>query len=191
MVLMIFARQEHYRVFWRQLGQLFNSIVPVVNSEGYTIFGIAGSTYSPEQFGGVRPVFVHEACHALLTQVVGVPNRSEWLHEGIANFYQLRWSKQKIHELTRAMIERGRHVPLAKLLDGNRISQRDYAQAVLFVKWLMEDKSRRQQFESAMLEMKQRSSTRLEPLLKKNFKTTIAEMEKAWLTWARAKLPAR
>ena len=186
-VLLIFAKREDFRLFWRTLGKRFRSIAPVVNSDGYAIFGVAGSSYS-DTLGPVRPVYVHEACHALLAQLLGIPNQSEWLHEGVANFYQLRWSKQRVHLLTRSMIKEGRHVPLEKLLRGNRIAQRDYAQSVLFVKWLIEDAERRRQFESAMREMKQRSSTKLEPLLQKYFRMTLAQMEAAWLKWARGKL---
>ena len=114
-VMMVFEKQDEYKVFWRELGKQFNSIVPVVTSGGYSIFGVAGSYYSDE-FGPVRPVYVQEVCHALLAQVLGVSNQSEWLHEGLANYYQLHWSKQDLLALTRNMIEREKHVPLKGLL---------------------------------------------------------------------------
>ena len=59
---------------------------------------------------------------------------------------------------------------------------------MLFVKWLVENPERRKQFQSALLEMKQRSSTELEPLVEKHFNLKLDDMETAWLKWAKAKL---
>lgn len=189
-VCLIFADKARFQTFWRDLGQRFNSVVPVIRSDGYAIFGLAGSSYD-DSFGAVRPVYVQEACHALLGQTLGVSNQSEWLHEGLANYYQLHWSGQDIHKLTRGMVEQKRHVPLSKLLNGERINTRDYAQAALFVKWLMTDKQRRSQFWSAIQEMKIRSSTTLAPLTETHFEQSLDELESAWLKWSTNQLTAR
>jgi hypothetical protein len=183
-LVLVFAEREAYQDFWPKFGERFNSVVPEVASDGYTLLGVAGSSYSDE-YGPVRPSYVHEACHALLAQVLGIANQSEWLHEGLANYYQLHWTGQDVHALMRDRIEAGKHVPLEALLNGQSISARDYGQAVLFVEWLVEDPARRKAFWSAMLEMKERASTDLAPLAAKHFGKTLAEMEAAWLEWAR------
>lgn len=183
-VVLVFAQRDAYRDFWPKFGERFNSVVPEVTSDGYTLLGVAGSSYSDE-YGPVRPAYVHEACHAILAQSLGIANQSEWLHEGLANYYQLHWSKQDVHALMHDTIERGTHVPLAKLAGGERISGRDYGQAVLLVEWLLEDPGRRKAFQSAMLDMRERASTELAPLAVKHFGMTLDEMESAWLAWAR------
>ena len=180
-VCLIFADRIRFQTFWRDLGLRFNSAVPVVKTGGYSIFGIAGSSFD-DSFGPVRPVYVQEACHALLGQTLGVSNQSEWLHEGLANYYQLQWSGQDIHELTRVMVEKKRHIPLSKCLNGRSIGTQNYAQATLFVKYLLTD--RRRQFWSAITAMKRRSSTALAPLAKEYFSQSLDDLETAWLAWA-------
>ena len=89
---LIFANDREYRRFWPKFGAAFAAEVPPVTSSGYSLLGVAGSSYSDE-YGPVRPVLVHETCHALLGRPLGVSNASEWLHEGLANYYQLNWTK--------------------------------------------------------------------------------------------------
>lgn len=189
-VCLIFADRSRFQTFWRDLGQRFNSTVPIVRTGGYSIFGVAGSSYD-DSFGPVRPVYVQEACHALLGQTLGISNQSEWLHEGLANYYQLHWSGQDIHEVTCEMIDKKRHIPLSTLLNGKSIGTRNYAQATLFVKYLMSDRERRRQFWSAMQSMKSGSSTALAPLCQEHFGQPLEDVEKAWLKWAQVELESQ
>jgi hypothetical protein len=182
-VLLVFAKEPEYRSFWPKLAEKFNSVATEPQNQGYTIFGIAGSSFDREVT--VRPVYIQEACHALLAQLFGVTNQSEWLHEGVANYYQLHWSKQNINQLMRQQVLNQQLVPLEKLLNGQRLSGREYGQAVLFAKWLLEDPTRRKQLQEAVKEMRERSSTNMKPLAEKHFGMSFAEMESAWLDWAK------
>ena len=111
-------------------------------------------------------------------------NSSEWLHEGLANYYQLDWTKQDIHKLNRARLRNGKMRSLRDLLSGQRIPMDDYAQVTLWTKWLLSDELRRKQFAEAMSEMRKRNSTRLEPICEKAFGKKLEEMELEWLRWA-------
>jgi hypothetical protein len=182
--MLIFATERQYRDFWPRFGAKFASVIPPINSDGYSVLGVAGSYYSPE-FGPVRPVFIHEACHAILAPVMGLSNSGEWLHEGLANYYQLRWTKQNIHELTKKMISDGSHVPFSQLLNGDSVRMRHYAQITLVMQWMMGDPELRQSLQNAIKTMKMRSSTSLEPVCERHFQRTLEELELDWLRWAR------
>ena len=82
--LLIFSNESRYRSFWGDLSAKFNSQGPVPPSGGYAMLGIAGSFYDPAQ-GSVRPVYVHEACHALIARSLGIASQGGWLQEGLAN----------------------------------------------------------------------------------------------------------
>lgn len=180
-VCLVFAEDPRYRQFWGRLAESFHSQVPAPKSDGYTLFGIAGSSYS-DKYGAVRPVWVHETCHAMLAQSLGVTNQSEWLHEGLANYYQLAWTGQDVHALTRNMIRDRKHVPLSRLASGKPIGTESYAQAVLLVEWMLQ--VHRDAFTAAILEMRQRTSTDLAPLATKHFGRPLDELETEWLEWA-------
>ena len=180
--ILVFSTEKDYRAFWPRLGSLYVAAVPPVKSTGYSLLGIAGTFYSDE-FGDVRPVLIHEACHALLAPSIGLANSSEWLHEGLANYYQLDWTKQDIHKLNRARLRNGKMRPLRDLLSGQRIPMDDYAQVTLWTKWLLSDELRRKQFAEAMSEMRKRNSTRLEPICENVFGKKLEEMELEWLRW--------
>ena len=182
---LVFATKKQFIDFWPRLAGRYASVVPPVRSNGYSLLGIPASYYS-EEFGPVRPVLVHEACHALLGPATGLSNSSEWLHEGLANYYQLNWTQQDPFALNRRPIMEGRHTPLRELTNGRRIGMKRYAQATLFVKWLLEDQQRRKQFAEAMQTMRKRCSTDLAPVCEQHFGKSIDDLELEWLRWARA-----
>jgi len=180
--ILVFSTERKYREFWPRLGSLYVASVPPVKSTGYSLLGIAGTFYS-DKFGDVRPVLIHEACHAMLAPSIGLSNSSEWLHEGLANYYQLDWTKQDIHKLNRARLRNGKMRPLRELLSGQRIPMDDYAQVTLWTKWLLSDELRRKQFAKALREMRKRNSTRLEPICEDVFGEKLGELELGWLRW--------
>ena len=109
---------------------------------GCGVSGVSGSYYS-DDFGAVRPVYVHEFCHALLAQALGLSNASEWLHEGLASHYQLRWLKESARELLAQRIATGRLLSLETLANGKPIEVDAYADAALLIDWFLADKERK------------------------------------------------
>lgn len=107
------------------------------DNDGYTIEGIATSSWDAAQ-GIERPVYTHEFVHALLTKVASLPNGGEWLQEGLANWYQVRFYPQP----TLADVIRGRFarpLPLSRLCDGQRIEPKFYGDAWTVMGTLLED----------------------------------------------------
>ncbi len=179
---LVFSSRDTYRNFWPRFGLKFASTVPPVTTDGYSLLGIAGSYYSA-QYKTVRPVLIHEACHAFFAHCTGLPNATEWLHEGLANYYQLNWTGQDVIAMTHQRMQQGKLVPLDELLTGKRIRISDYAQVAAFVQWLMNDAACRKQLSAAMRVMRQRCSTQLQPICETTFGVPLEQLELSWLRW--------
>ncbi len=135
--LVVFPDVGGYQTGVVRLGAAFAATVATPTNDGFTIEGIATSSWDPMQ-GVARPVFVHEFVHALLTRTAGLPNGGEWLQEGLANWYQVRFYPQP----TLADVIRGRFarpLPLSRLCDGQRIETQFYGDAWTVTGTLLED----------------------------------------------------
>ena len=89
--LLIFADATDYRAFFTRLGDVWRVYIPLPTSNAYTVQDITGSTYS-SHYGIRRPVYLHEAVHAIATRQLHVRtgvDRHTWLHEGLANYLQV------------------------------------------------------------------------------------------------------
>ena len=62
------------------------------------------------------------------------------------------------------LLAKGRMVPLGKLLDGNTVEIKNYAQVALFIEWILA--SRKERLLPAIRAMAKRGSTALEPIAK-------------------------
>jgi len=138
--LIVFDRDADYRQFVPRLGAYWNAHAAEPKSGGFTVQAIATAAYS-EQHGTLRPVFTHEFIHSLLARALRVSNRGEWLHEGLANYYQLRFHPQEnIAEIVRSGVEDpSNHLPLEQLCSGKPVPMNRYWQAMTVVEMLLTD----------------------------------------------------
>lgn len=138
--LIVFDRDSDYRQFVPRLGAYWNAQAAEPQSGGFTVQAIATAAYS-EQHGTLRPVFTHEFIHSLLARALRISNRGEWLHEGLANYYQLRSHPQEnIAEIVRSGVENPvSHLPLEQLCNGKPIPMNRYWQAMTVVEMLLTD----------------------------------------------------
>lgn len=186
-VLLVFAQDNAYREFWPRFAALFDAQIGKPTAGGFTAMGIATTSYS-DQFGPVRPVYVHEACHAMLADRLRVGNRGEWLHEGLATRYTLAVSGEKLDRVVRdALDEPGKRMEFDKLVGGEPIPIFRYWQAASVIEWLLEDAGRAKRFHKAVASMSDSGSTDLRKIAEPVFGMTLSEMETAWLAWAKAK----
>lgn len=180
--LLIFREAAEFRTFFERLGQALQVTVAPPRTEGYTAFGIACCVRSDE-FGPVRPIYVHETCHALLERRLGLSNRNEWLHEGLASHFQSRLLAQDEDRRRAATAVVADPAAWSELLSGKPIALDDYAEAMFLVEWLTADEGRRAKFVEALEAMRRDGSTTFVdgPATITGRSTEAARTE--WLDW--------
>jgi len=89
--LLIFKQPADYPDFFKRLGAAWRVEIGAPLHGGYTVQDIASSTYDPK-LGPRRPVYFHEAVHAVVSRELHLLAGSEahrGLQEGIANYLQV------------------------------------------------------------------------------------------------------
>ncbi len=164
--LIVFDRDPDYRRFVPRLGAYWNAQAAEPQSGGFTVQAIAMAAFS-EQHGTLRPVFTHEFIHSLLARALRISNRGEWLHEGLANYYQLRFHPQEnIAEIVRmGVADSSRHLPLEQLCNGKPIPMNRYWQAMTLAEMLLKDDAYRRRLPKLLEAFGTDGSTDLGPRL--------------------------
>ena len=180
--LLVFSDEAHYRAFWKELAAKFNSQGPTPTSDGYSMLGIGGSYYDP-RLGSVRPVYAHEASHALMARLFGIASEGDWLHEGLANYYQLHLTNQNPASIAKTLVAQRRLIPLNQLLNGRPLQIKEYAQAALFIEWIMANGTRKERLLPAIRYMAKKGSTAFEPAAKVHFGASVERIQTSWLRW--------
>lgn len=178
--LLVFAEDAAYRAFWPRFATRLAADVRPPRSDGFTMMGIASSSVGD---ASVRPVYVHEAAHALLEPMLRLSNASEWLHESLAVRYQVEFMGGGLEPALRNAVARDRLPSLADLTDGKPIAQRDYAFAGSFVSWLLAEPLRAAGLQDALGAMRARGHTALAPVVEESLGAPLAELEHAWHAW--------
>ncbi len=179
---LVFAQDEDYRAFPGRLAErLVRSAAPPAG-DGFTLMGIAGTVYDPAQ-GNVRPTLTHEFVHALLSRCIAIDNSTEWLHEGFANHFQLRFHPQAsvASIVRRGISDPSRRLPLARLCDGKPIPTRAYWQAATLVRMLIEDAAFSSHLAELLAGMRAAGSTALEPHLETLGVEGFDELTERWI----------
>ena len=107
------------------------------------------------------------------------------MQEGLANCYQLRWGKKDTGVFAKNLLAKRRMVPLAKLLDGNTVELKNYAQVALFIEWILA--TRKERLLPAIRAMAKRGSTALEPIAKVHFGQSLPGLEQEWISWLKTR----
>jgi hypothetical protein len=107
------------------------------------------------------------------------------LQEGLANCYQLRWGKKDTGVFAKNLLAKRRMVPLAKLLDGNTVELKNYAQVALFIEWILT--TRNDRLLPAIRAMAKQGSTALEPIAQAHFGGSLPRLEKEWIRWLKTR----
>ncbi len=165
--LIVFDRDADYRQFVPRLGAYWNAQAAEPKSGGFTVQAIATTAYS-ERHGTLRPVYTHEFVHSLLARALRVSNRGEWLHEGLANYYQLRFHPQEnIADIVRSGVDdSSQQLPLEELCNGKPIPMNRYWQAMTVVEMLLTDEAYRTSLTRLLEAFGSDGSTDLGPRLK-------------------------
>ena len=186
--LLVFAEERAYRGFPRRLAKLFACASGAPRSSGYTLHGIATSYYDPN-YGTLRPVYTHEFIHSLVALQTGIPNHGQWLHEGLAVRYQLRFHPQADLRaiVLKGMTDGSLHESLADLCTDAPIASNRYWQAMTVVEMLIEEESFAPHWQQLLAALSKRGSSDLSPHLAAILETDWEELETKWRDHCRRK----
>lgn len=187
-VLLIFAERLQYQAFTPRLAQQLGSSAKRPESGGYTLHGVSTS-YWDERQGTLRPVYTHEFLHGYMAHSARFANRGEWLHEGLATLYQLRFHPQadvaKI--IADGLTREDFRLPLGQLCNGEPIPLNRYWQAMTVVEMLLIDERYKAQLADLFSAFRESGSTDLGPHLKTLWGTDWTELTRHWEAHCRAR----
>jgi hypothetical protein len=137
--LLVFAEEASYGAYVPRLAAAYGAASGPPETNGYTLQGIAASSYDPRR-GSLRSVYVHELVHVYLQLHHLLDADESWLSEGLATRYQLRYHYQDLAPVVREGLARpGWHDPLPELCDGRRLGPDRHWQAMTVLETLLED----------------------------------------------------
>lgn len=177
-VLIVFAEEQQYRRFAPKLAGLFQQVAREPRADGFTARGIATSSWKGTE---PRPVFTHEYVHSWLSVRADLDNRGEWLQEGLASRYQLRFHQQDLKPaITAAMRHATQRMPLSELANGRAIPLNRYWQAATLTGFLIESESLRAKLPEFFRAARLAGDTDLGPNLRPVFGLEWPELESQW-----------
>lgn len=188
--LLIFATRESYRAFPARLAKTLGAAGPVPKSQGFTLHGLATSFWD-DKLGTLRPVYTHEFVHSLASNCGLLQNNGEWLQEGLASRYQLRFHPQaNVGAIVKngLTIESSR-LPLDRLCQGKPIPMDRYWQAMTLVDMLVTDAKYREKFPALFEAFAAAGSTDLAPHLAPILGKTWDQLTTDWQAWCRERYP--
>ncbi len=182
--LLVFADRKEYRDFTIRLANELASQATAPKSDGYTLQGIATSYYD-DQAGTLRPTYTHEYVHALLGRTLRLQNSGEWLQEGLAVRYQLRFHPQaNVGEIIRQGLgDANFRLPLATLCNGRSIPMNRYWQAMTVADMLLGHERYAKRVPALLEAVSKAGSTDLGPHLQPVLETSWERLETDWRVW--------
>lgn len=185
-MMLVFASTGGYRTFHPRFGAMLNSDLAPPRSSGFTVLGIATSTWE-DRFGTLRPVYAHEYVHAVLAASAGLPNHGEWFQEGMASRYQLQFHPQaNLGQIVAdGIADPDMHLPLKKLCSGKPIPENRYWQAATVIQLLLARKDYRSKLPDLLEAFRQARTTDLGPALGSILGTDWETLEADWLAFCR------
>ena len=177
----LFADRTAYQQFTVRTAEMLNSAAQPPTSGGFTFWGIATSFWDPT-YGTLRPVYLHEFVHSYLDSALQLDNSGEWLHEGMASHYQLRFHPQEnFGEIVRNGIsDPGNYQPLETLLNGKKIELNAYWQAATLVDMLLHDEAYRAKLPGLLNALREAGSTDLGPHIQPYLGKSFEELTADW-----------
>ncbi len=182
----VFRKREHYAEFFRNLGRQWSVDILPPACSGYTIQDICAATWEPPPDGKIRPVYLHEATHALVSRelrlLTGEPSQA-WLQEGLANYLQLclfpksMRRDQYVKHFAQPIDKDSFFRPLSEIL-GKPVASARYAQLASLTAFLVQERPQWLQELAAGLAQKKD----IKAILKEH-DLTLDELQRQWMQW--------
>lgn len=178
-----------YAAFFRALGRRWRVTIEPPRTAGYTVQDVCAVADDPAR-GLDRPVLLHEVVHAVVARRLRLlpgHERHDWLQEGLATYLQLALFPEAMDRAGWLPLLRGLRpgtpfAPLDGVLEG-RAELRHYAQLASVIGFLVAERPGWLGEIALATARGEGLDEALEAL-----GTTREELQRAWLTWARATL---
>lgn len=130
---------EGFKKALGKFGELQVSQVPGTELSGYSMMNSAFSSYS-EKYGTMRPVYLHEFMHAVMATQGRILKSHNWVHEGFANYIQMKYQPQKGlgKIILQSMNREGLNNHILKLTENDDIQFKDYVYVLMIAETLWE-----------------------------------------------------
>jgi hypothetical protein len=128
-----------------------------------------------------------------LSHAARLDNRGDWLQEGAATYFQMKYHRQEnLHQIVaQGIADRTAHSPLDELASGARIPMNRYWQAMTLVETLFDDESFGKQFPALMNDVSKTGNTDLRTKLEPIFGVDWPTLTARWRTHCEKKYPTR
>lgn len=189
----VFRKRENYAEFFRGLGRQWSVEIQPPACSGYTIQDICAAVWEPPPDGQIRPVYLHEATHALVSRelrlLTGEPAHA-WLQEGLANYLQLclfptSMRRERYIKLFSQPIDKDSFFrPLSEII-GKPVASSRYAQLASLTAFLVQERPQWLQQIAVSLAQKKDITAIL-----KELDLTLDELQRQWLLWGQKEFAA-
>lgn len=187
-ILVVLPDRRQFAEFCERLAHRYGRTVEPPTSDGVTILGYA-ITYWDEETGWERPALIHEYVHSVLDRQARLPSRSEWVHEGFANWYQIRYreseSLETLYEELEASNERS---PIARIVTGDRITQEQYPRALSIIDFLIDSPELRERLPLMLQSFASFGTTDLRSVSEPVLGVPLGDLTAMYQEWLRTRL---
>ncbi len=189
-VLVIFYSHNEYREFVPRYAQHLNAVASHPESAGFTIEGASTSSWS-DHYGTRRPVYTHEFVHGYLSSTMRLASRGDWVHQGLACRYQLKFHPQaNVNQIIQEGLRTPQaHDPLKDLCDGRLVASNRYWQAATICQMLMTDQRYQAGFPVLLERLRDSKSNDLGPHLESVWQTDFDKLTADWRAFCEREYP--
>jgi hypothetical protein len=188
----VFATREGYQSFVQRLAQSVGAQIPAPKSQGVTLLRLP-LAYQMGQ-GWDQPVFVEEAMHGALCELLGIASEGNWVQEGlpVAVRARLHPATVKDIDLAAAFAGKGSFVPWEQLFEKPTVGSRAHPQLLTIFEFLAaKHADKLPQVWSALVAVEGPLHKAGPDAIAKVLGVPRDDLEKAWLEWGRAKYPKK
>lgn len=187
-ILIVLPNEARYLEFCGQLAERYGRTVTEPASDGVTILGHAITYWDPEQ-GWERPTLIHEYVHSVLDRQSRLPSKSEWVQEGFANYFQIRFREpDSFEELYAALEENDERSSVARITTGSRIERSQYPRALSIIEFLKQEPQFRDRLPLLVETFISFGTTDLRNLSEPVLGMPLSELQVRYDEWLRARL---
>jgi hypothetical protein len=183
-LLVIFQEPTEYHSFIARHTRRLNVLINLPETPGFTVQGVSSSVWNKEH-GSLRSVFTHEFLHGYFCHTTRIPCRGEWLQEGLATYFQLKFHPQdNLSQIVREGLKSSQKQTVLRVLcNGHHIKLTEYWQAGTLWQMLLNEPRYQSHMATLFQRIEATASTDLAPHLEPVWQTDWDKLTTDWRTF--------